>query len=550
MWCRASVSSRFTTANRGFLWPGLTVRTQSERGSLRVRRHALAASASVLTLIVGFALASPASAKIRHEPKEPERTAKAPFGELPKGPLQIVISINQQKLHLYADGKEVAETLVATGVPSLPTPTGVFSVIQKQRFHRSNIYSGAPMPFMQRITWSGVAIHEGENIGHPASHGCIRMPHDFAVRLYDTTKVGVRVMIAREELKPVPFADPHLFVHKVAPPPAAPTPAPAPATTSAEPAPSSAAPALTAARPAAPAPVQAEATKIAQNVENKTTDATAPAKPDAQPAAKADAAPSASDSWVQAGAPTAPAASTQADAPAAAPNATAQADPPANAPAAAAEANAAAPASSADESGKPVVASDTPAVELRGSVSASTPLDQPAQAAPPPPPPVPTTLVETAPATHGPIAIFVSRKEKKIYVRQDFTPLFYAPVTFTDPGQPIGTTVFTAMDYLDDGTTFRWNVVSFPGERPKVKRVAENERRSARRGRDEEPAKATGELPSPQTPAQVLARIDIPQDVIERISELMVPGSSLVVSDQGIGDETGEGTDFIVVTRE
>ncbi len=517
-----------------------------------------------LAILVAVALASPASAKFRHqpEPKPAERLSKEPFGDVPKGPLQIVISINQQKLHLYSDGKEVAETLVATGVPQLPTPTGVFSVIQKQRFHRSNIYSGAPMPFMQRITWSGVAIHEGENIGHPASHGCIRMPHDFAVRLYDFTKVGVRVMIAREELKPAPFADPHLFVHKAPPSPA---PAAAPASTSAAPASPSAVPAPTGAAPAAEStpPAQAEATKTAQNVENKSTDATAPTKPDAQPAAKGDAPTSASESWVQAGAPAAPAASTQADAPAAAPAAAAQPNAPVvpsaveagaapAAPSTAAEANIppVAPAAAADETRQPAVASDGPAAELRGSVNASTPADRSEQAAPPAPPPVPTTLVETAPATQGPIAIFISRKEKKIYVRQNFTPLFYAPVTFADPDQPVGTTVFTAMNYLDDGATLRWNVVSFPGERPKVKRVAEADRRSPRRGRYEEPAKASGELPPPQTPAQVLARIDIPQDAIERISELMVPGSSLVVSDQGLGDETGEGTDFIVVTRE
>ena len=90
----------------------------------------------------------------------------------------------------------------------------MFSVIQKQVFHRSNLYSDAPMPFMQRITWSGVALHEGENIGHPASHGCIRMPGEFAARLYKFTKVGARVIVARGELKPVDFADPHLFVHK------------------------------------------------------------------------------------------------------------------------------------------------------------------------------------------------------------------------------------------------------------------------------------------------------------------------------------------------
>ena len=109
---------------------------------------------------------------------------------------------------------QIADSPVATGVPQLPTPTGVFSVIQKQVFHRSNIYSNAPMPFMERITWSGVALHEGENIGHPASHGCIRMPHDFAARLYELTRLGVRVVIARPELKPAAFADPHLFVHK------------------------------------------------------------------------------------------------------------------------------------------------------------------------------------------------------------------------------------------------------------------------------------------------------------------------------------------------
>ena len=73
------------------------------------------------------------------------------------------------------------------------------------------------MPFMQRITWSGVALHEGENIGHPASHGCIRMPHEFAMKLFSVTKVGVRVIIARNEVKPVAFADPHLFVHKAMP---------------------------------------------------------------------------------------------------------------------------------------------------------------------------------------------------------------------------------------------------------------------------------------------------------------------------------------------
>ena len=158
------------------------------------------------------------SAHKSHEPKTADRAGKEPAIEIPKGPQQIFISINQQKLYFYSNGVHVADTSIATGVAAHPTPYGVFSIIQKQVFHRSNIYSNAPMPFMQRITWSGVAMHEGPNIGHPASHGCIRMPRDFAVRLYHLTKLNTRVIIARAELKPVEFADPHLFVHKERPP--------------------------------------------------------------------------------------------------------------------------------------------------------------------------------------------------------------------------------------------------------------------------------------------------------------------------------------------
>jgi hypothetical protein len=230
-------------------------------------------------------------------------------------------------------------------------------------------------------------------------------------------------------------------------------------------------------------------------------------------------------------------------------------------PLATAEAKAAAPASQQDGLAKivaappplpsPPVATD----KLRGT--AATPaiaLENPAaEAAPavPAPSAKPTTLVETGHATtQGPISIFVSRKEKKIYVRQNFSPLFYAPVTIDHPERAFGTHVFTAMAYLDDGSTLRWNVVSLPGEPPKAKRDAGNDRRGTRHNRREEPvARPLGELPPPQTPAEALARIDIPQDAIDRISAMIVPGSSLVVSDQGLGEETGEGTDFIVVTR-
>jgi L,D-transpeptidase catalytic domain len=505
------------------------VRTEYKHDALRLRRLALTGSVCALGFVVAVTLAAPASAKVRHkpEPKETEHVSKDPFGTIPKGPMQIVISINQQKLHLYSDGKEVADTLVATGVPALPTPTGIFSVIGKEKFHRSNIYSGAPMPFMQRITWSGVALHEGENIGHPASHGCIRMPREFAMKLFSVTKVGVRVIIARNELKPVAFADAHLFVHKA-------MPAPAPAA------------------PAAAAPAAPEATRTAQaDDDNKRTDAGAAPKLEA-PAAAAPAAampePTKAALITDATTPIDAVDPPKAETPA-------TVEPPKSEAVSSAEAKTAPQVPAPGEAGlaKLIAAppAPTPTEKLRGT--AATPavaLDPPPDAAPAAAA-KPTTLVESGhAATQGPISIFVSRKEKKIYVRQNFSPLFYAPVSIEHPEQAFGTHVFTAMAYLDDGSTLRWNVVSLPGEPPKTKREADNDRRGTRHGRREEPvARPLGELPPPQTPAEALARIDIPQDAIDRISAMIVPGSSLVVSDQGLGEETGEGTDFIVVTR-
>jgi hypothetical protein len=437
--------------------------------NIRMARHAFASDAArrrcaLLGTVCAFGLAaavalgsSAAAAKEGHKPshKETEHVSKEPFGDIPKGPLEIFVSIDQQKLHLYSDGAHVADTSVATGVPSLPTPLGVFNVIQKQIFHRSNIYSNAPMPFMQRITWSGVALHEGESIGHRASHGCIRMPHDFAVRLYQLTKLGARVIIAKGELKPSEFADSHLFVHKVIPP-----------------------------APPAPAAAATEPVKTAETGDDaKATDAVDAPKPDAPPAPPA--------------APTPPENLRGTDA-------------------------------------NPILAVDAADDDI------PLPLAKPAE------------ILESAAEKKTPIAIFVSRKEKRIYVRQNFEPMFDAAVVIDHQEQPLGTHLFTALDYLADGSTFRWNVVSLPGDPPTPKRSDERETKSERNGKgkrgEEAAAKPAGD-PPPQPPAQALARIAIPQDIIDRISALMVPGSSLIVSDQGLGDETGEGTDFIVVAR-
>jgi hypothetical protein len=193
---------------------------------LKSLRRALVAGVA-LTAMAG--VASPAEAasrkKVRHsESKSTKREdPKHPFGDALKGQLQLVVSIANQHVSLYADGVKIAQAPVSTGVPGHATPMGVFSVIEKDRYHHSNLYSNAPMPFMQRITWSGVAIHEGPLPGGPASHGCIRTTHDFASRLWPVTKLGVRVIVSRTDVTPYEFEHPLLFNPKQKP--AATTPA-------------------------------------------------------------------------------------------------------------------------------------------------------------------------------------------------------------------------------------------------------------------------------------------------------------------------------------
>jgi hypothetical protein len=162
----------------------------------------------------------------------------------------------------------------------------------------------------------------------------------------------------------------------------------------------------------------------------------------------------------------------------------------------------------------------------------------------------PGDLAKLAAAKKMPISIFVSRKKQRLYIRQNFEPLFDVPVTIAQPDVPFGTHVFTALEFVGpERTTMRWNVVSLPGEPPKrVRHVEERRDRYGRVRRREIEEERAGD-PPPQNPGQVLARFEIAPEVSEAIAQMIVPGSALIVSDQGLGDETGEGTDFDVVTR-
>ncbi|WLR93966.1 L,D-transpeptidase family protein [Shinella zoogloeoides] len=120
-----------------------------------------------------------------------------------EGPLQIMVSKDLQELKIYDGGVVVATSRVSTGKAGHSTPTGIFSILEKKRSHFSNIYDNAPMPFMQRLTWSGIALHASNSVpSYPASHGCVRLPNDFAKSLFGLTRRGGHVLITDREIAP------------------------------------------------------------------------------------------------------------------------------------------------------------------------------------------------------------------------------------------------------------------------------------------------------------------------------------------------------------
>ncbi len=116
----------------------------------------------------------------------------------PAGPVVVVISLPEQLLHVYRNGVRIGVSTVSTGKAGHETPTGVFSILQKRKEHYSNLYNNAPMPYMQRLTWDGIALHAGSLPGYPASHGCVRLPFDFSQKLYGVTRHGMTVVVADE----------------------------------------------------------------------------------------------------------------------------------------------------------------------------------------------------------------------------------------------------------------------------------------------------------------------------------------------------------------
>jgi hypothetical protein len=120
----------------------------------------------------------------------------------PAGPMLLLVNLSTQRAVLFRNGLPIGASTISTGRPGRETPTGVFSILQKHVVHYSSKYDSAPMPFMERLTWYGVALHAGQLPGYPASHGCIRLPRGFAELLYGVTSLGMTVVITNRATTP------------------------------------------------------------------------------------------------------------------------------------------------------------------------------------------------------------------------------------------------------------------------------------------------------------------------------------------------------------
>ena len=172
----------------------------------RLVRHVITGLAALLAT----GLADPAGAMHRRETQPVETVKTRP----PREPLMAIVSLSNQRVTIYDADGWILRAPVSSGQTGYETPAGIYSVIQKEEEHYSNVYDDASMPFMQRITWSGIALHAGPLPGYPASHGCVRMPYEFAQRLFDMTKVGMRVIVARNDVRPAEIDHPILFKPK------------------------------------------------------------------------------------------------------------------------------------------------------------------------------------------------------------------------------------------------------------------------------------------------------------------------------------------------
>lgn len=153
------------------------------------------AAASLLLLGASF----PESASLSDGPLSAGSYRWADQGSI-EGPVYIIVSLERQRVHVYDGDRLIGVARISSGKKGHRTPLGQFSILQKRQWHRSNLYSNAPMPYMQRLTWDGIALHAGHDPGYPASHGCVRLPTAFARQLFALTRLGTPVSVTQDRL--------------------------------------------------------------------------------------------------------------------------------------------------------------------------------------------------------------------------------------------------------------------------------------------------------------------------------------------------------------
>ena len=386
--------------------------------------------------------------------------------------LQIVVSKDRQSLAVYDGDKVLATSKVSTGKRGHTTPSGIFSILEKKVYHESNLYSAAPMPYMQRLTWSGIALHESNSVpNYPASHGCVRMPKAFAKMLYQMTERGVHVVIADRPLVPQPFESSMLFQPQAAPPPAL-------------------------FSGIELRPMTASFLPQAEPLQVATNDVTSIQIPQVQ----------------------------------------------------------ASPAPSVDQSPLSILITRRGLREnvrdLQGLLNgmgfaAGTPdgmlgpatvqaIEDFRKAHD-----IKTTGGLVSPALMKAVYAAAGKGEPPngaIMIRQSFRPLLEAPAIIAEPQEALGVHFFTAntIDRISGKADWFGMTLDDDLTRETKKRLGITSEAQAQ---------------SLDAAGQALGRITIPDDVRHRIADLLTPGSSLTISDTGVGPETGNETDFITITN-
>ena len=419
-------------------------------------------------------------------------------------PRLAVVALAQQRVSIYGDSGKILEAPVSTGATGHETPAGIYTILQKEEEHHSNLYDDASMPYMERLTWTGVSMHAGALPGYPASHGCVRLSYGFAQQLYQLIERGMRVIIVPEDIAPVEIEQPAMFTQL-----------------------HTSTPEIT----GQPAGAEIRA-RLQSTAETKLAEARAAEKRELEArSAAAHRAAEAALAVSSLNAAEANLAQMEAELEAAGylletadtsgrkekgKAAKARAD--ANIEAARARLEAVKTQAQAKM--------DAAALAQEEAKAASSAMNCAADAA------------ETANQNTKPVSVFISRKTQRLYIRKGSAPVLESPVTIRKPDRPIGTFVFTALNYTAAPSRMRWNVVSMYKNATKIEPYSEVKRES-KKHRHPQPADVAG--------AQLaLGRLVIPQEAAGRISEVLLPGSSLIVSDEGPSNETGKDTDFIV----